>query len=176
MVQRPGNRVNCIRVLSALSHIGIGDFSQRTLLKRIASNLDGSTANRPRVELCRTPRRGRSIAASVPPTAMQPPDPLIRCAICGKPISLEQSKVTEDGRAVHEECYVAKLKGQNLERGRRWNCTPVGVASHKFLDGIGRYCDVAESVRHRTHTCSEREYSSCARGRQNQTSGGNALY
>jgi|GraSoiStandDraft_15_1057317.scaffolds.fasta_scaffold609762_2 hypothetical protein len=55
---------------------------------------------------------GVGIAASVPSTAMQPPDPLIRCAICGKPISLEQSKVTEDGRAVHEECYVAKLKGQ----------------------------------------------------------------
>jgi len=28
-VRLPGNRVNCIRVLSALSHIGIGNFPQR---------------------------------------------------------------------------------------------------------------------------------------------------
>ena len=31
------------------------------------------------------------------------------CAICSKPIRLEDSKVSEDGRPMHEECYVAKL-------------------------------------------------------------------
>ena len=36
-MQRSGNRVNCIRVLSALSRIGIGDSPQRALWKRIAS-------------------------------------------------------------------------------------------------------------------------------------------
>jgi hypothetical protein len=29
-----------------------------------------------------------------------------RCAICGKPIMLEQAKVTEDGKPVHGKCYV----------------------------------------------------------------------
>jgi predicted component of type VI protein secretion system len=31
------------------------------------------------------------------------------CAICSKPIPLEDSKVSEDGLPIHEECYVAKL-------------------------------------------------------------------
>jgi hypothetical protein len=31
------------------------------------------------------------------------------CALCNKPIPLEDSKVSEDGRPMHEECYVAKL-------------------------------------------------------------------
>ncbi len=34
----------------------------------------------------------------------------IKCAICGNPISLEDAKVTENGKPVHEECYVAKLR------------------------------------------------------------------
>ena len=31
-----------------------------------------------------------------------------RCAICGKPIMLEQAKVTEDGRPVHGKCYAVR--------------------------------------------------------------------
>lgn len=31
------------------------------------------------------------------------------CAICKQPIALEDSKVSEDGQPIHEECYVAKL-------------------------------------------------------------------
>jgi hypothetical protein len=31
------------------------------------------------------------------------------CAICVKPVLLEDSKVSEDGQPIHEECYVAKL-------------------------------------------------------------------
>jgi hypothetical protein len=34
----------------------------------------------------------------------------MKCAICGKPITLEQAKVTEDGKPVHEECFVAKIR------------------------------------------------------------------
>jgi len=29
------------------------------------------------------------------------------CYICNKPVNLEQSKTDENGRAIHEECYVA---------------------------------------------------------------------
>jgi hypothetical protein len=32
------------------------------------------------------------------------------CAICGQPVSLETGKADEDGRSVHEQCYVMKLK------------------------------------------------------------------
>ena len=35
-------------------------------------------------------------------------DVVDRCAICDKPITLEQAKVTADGRPVHSQCYAAK--------------------------------------------------------------------
>jgi hypothetical protein len=35
--------------------------------------------------------------------------PSFACSLCSNPISLEDSKVSEDGRPMHEECYVAKL-------------------------------------------------------------------
>ncbi len=31
------------------------------------------------------------------------------CPICSQPIALENAKIDEDGRAVHEECYVNQL-------------------------------------------------------------------
>lgn len=31
------------------------------------------------------------------------------CAICRKPVSLEESKADEYGQAIHEECYLSKL-------------------------------------------------------------------
>jgi hypothetical protein len=33
----------------------------------------------------------------------------LKCAICGRPVSLEECKVDAVGMAVHEECYVSKL-------------------------------------------------------------------
>ena len=35
-----------------------------------------------------------------------------RCAICGKPIMLEQAKVTEDRKLVHGKCYVEMIEGK----------------------------------------------------------------
>jgi hypothetical protein len=32
------------------------------------------------------------------------------CRICGKPVTVETCKTDEGGKAVHEECYVLKLK------------------------------------------------------------------
>ena len=34
------------------------------------------------------------------------------CALCNKAVKLETSKTDEDGRAVHDECYLAKLSGK----------------------------------------------------------------
>jgi hypothetical protein len=42
--------------------------------------------------------------------------PPIKCAICGKPVSLEDSNVTEDGKAVHGECYFEKIKKRKSEQ------------------------------------------------------------
>jgi hypothetical protein len=32
------------------------------------------------------------------------------CSICGKPVTLETSKTDELGKAVHEGCYLVKIK------------------------------------------------------------------
>jgi len=33
------------------------------------------------------------------------------CPICSLPVTIENSKTDEKGRAVHEECYVLKIRG-----------------------------------------------------------------
>ena len=33
-----------------------------------------------------------------------------RCPLCNQRVSLETSKTDEDGNAVHEDCYVAKVR------------------------------------------------------------------
>ena len=38
-----------------------------------------------------------------------PTHPKINCSICGKPVDLETAKTDDDGKAVHEECYVLRL-------------------------------------------------------------------
>jgi hypothetical protein len=37
------------------------------------------------------------------------------CTICRKPVTLEESKVDENGQATHEECYVSKMTGKTAE-------------------------------------------------------------
>lgn len=43
------------------------------------------------------------------PPIYQPSKDLL-CAICNRRITLETSQTDEHGRAVHEECYVLKLR------------------------------------------------------------------
>ena len=33
-----------------------------------------------------------------------------RCCLCDKPVPLEASKTDESGKAVHEECYLLKIR------------------------------------------------------------------
>jgi hypothetical protein len=35
---------------------------------------------------------------------------LARCFLCDKPVPLEASKTDENGKAVHEECYLLKVR------------------------------------------------------------------
>lgn len=42
---------------------------------------------------------------------------LLTCTICNCPISLEESKITEDGKPVHEECYYQKIKLRKEREG-----------------------------------------------------------
>ena len=41
-----------------------------------------------------------------------------RCAICRKSVDLSVSKTNENGRAVHENCYVWRLLSQKLSPSR----------------------------------------------------------
>jgi len=48
---------------------------------------------------------------------MNETNPII-CAICGEPVSLKSDTVAdEEGRSVHERCYVGKLLGGNAAPG-----------------------------------------------------------
>ena len=38
---------------------------------------------------------------------------LVKCTICSHPIALETAKADEDGDAVHEGCYVVKLRAKS---------------------------------------------------------------
>ena len=35
---------------------------------------------------------------------------LVRCSLCQMPVPLESSKTDENGKAVHEECYMLRLR------------------------------------------------------------------
>jgi hypothetical protein len=45
------------------------------------------------------------------------PPPPLTCAICGKSILPKDFNVTEDGKAVHGECYLARIKARKSEQG-----------------------------------------------------------
>ena len=34
-----------------------------------------------------------------------------RCSLCNEPVELETAKTDEDGKVVHEECYVIWIRG-----------------------------------------------------------------
>jgi len=55
------------------------------------------------------PSHARIVAV---PTSQGP----VECDICGSLLSLEDSKVNEDGQPVHEECYVAKLTLRSVKQ------------------------------------------------------------
>lgn len=38
------------------------------------------------------------------------------CRICGKPVAVETSKTDGDGQAIHEDCYVLKVKLEQASR------------------------------------------------------------
>lgn len=44
---------------------------------------------------------------------------IFRCAICDRLVSLESCKIDEEGRAVHEHCYILST----LQRSRREQVT-----------------------------------------------------
>jgi len=41
------------------------------------------------------------------------------CFICGQPVPLETSKTNEYGRAVHEDCYILRIKLEQATTSER---------------------------------------------------------
>jgi hypothetical protein len=41
------------------------------------------------------------------------------CPICDKPVILETAKTDDDGRAVHEECYLDVITGKILAQAKK---------------------------------------------------------
>jgi len=40
------------------------------------------------------------------------------CSVCRQPVPLNDAKTDEDGSAIHEDCYIAKLRMANPPVGR----------------------------------------------------------
>lgn len=43
------------------------------------------------------------------------------CLICGKPVAVETCKTDESGKAVHENCYVLKVKLEQASKDGHQN-------------------------------------------------------
>ena len=52
---------------------------------------------------------------NVPEKFKRKSSPLL-CRICGKPVAVETSKTDGGGKAIHEDCYVLKLKLEQASR------------------------------------------------------------
>jgi len=79
-------------------------------------------------------------------------EPSTRCSICGWSVTLELSKTDEEGKAVHEFCYVrrtiSKFKKPIDELAQSWAITPIDpvrTASAPALPGM--YWRIFELVR-----------------------------
>ena len=46
-------------------------------------------------------------------------DAPLKCVICGKSIVLKDTYLDENGKPVHEECYLAKTKGEKPDPQER---------------------------------------------------------
>lgn len=49
---------------------------------------------------------------------------VLRCAICSQPVPLETAKTDGYGKAIHEECFLASLRGKTAASGTQ--PTPLG--------------------------------------------------
>src|SRR5207302_8428645 len=58
-----------------------------------------------------------SAAPSLPDT---PTTRTAHCPVCNKDVSLEAAKTDEDGRALHEECYILKLHLWEATQSEHW--------------------------------------------------------
>ena len=41
----------------------------------------------------------------------------LKCAICNKPVAIETAKTDDDGQAVHEECYLQRIRMKRIRDG-----------------------------------------------------------
>ena len=48
--------------------------------------------------------------------ATNPSPPLLKCALCGEPILPKDFNVTEDGKPVHGECWLAKVNERKSQQ------------------------------------------------------------
>jgi len=60
--------------------------------------------------------------------------------ICREPITLEIAKTDDDGQAIHEECYVEKIRGKIPPKPKRWKAFK-GIEPASMTPIIGRHGD-----------------------------------
>ena len=92
----------------------IGDPSLTLLGIRVLQRIGRLQANNCVCLLWGKTGKTRNVSMSLSPQNVsqklkKKSSPLL-CRICGKPVPIETSKTDEGGMAIHEECYVLKLK------------------------------------------------------------------
>jgi hypothetical protein len=70
---------------------------------------DGADPVPPAAAAARLEPGPRKLQIPHKPMTLPAPDHKWTCWICGRGVSLEVSKTDEHGKAVHEECYVARV-------------------------------------------------------------------
>ena len=44
---------------------------------------------------------------------------LPQCAICNEPVELKTAKTDEDGKTVHEDCHIQKMRLKKITQARK---------------------------------------------------------
>jgi anti-sigma regulatory factor (Ser/Thr protein kinase) len=112
----PAERLDRLRKTSAETGVGLAGMRERMneLNGKVEMESDGhGTTMRAMVPLSAISAAGQfgdgrqMTVLSIPSDTQRLPD----CGICNNPVLLETTKTDENGQAVHEECYVLKVRG-----------------------------------------------------------------
>ena len=63
------------------------------------------------------------------------------CVICRESVTLETAKTDDDGQAIHEECYVEKIRGKIPPKPKRGKAVK-GIEAASMTPIIRRHADL----------------------------------
>lgn len=82
----------------------------RLRLPQQIGSVRGNSSSRPRFAVAKEMFSMSLSPQNVPQKFKRKSPLLLLCRICGKPVAVETAKTDGDGKAIHEDCYVLKVK------------------------------------------------------------------